>query len=78
MNEYFAQGSLHKLVQPSEAARHAQLDPGTPLCDAAVAYLERSGAVEPDEQTSGVTIAGSNYPYYRITPRGMDLIRRKR
>jgi hypothetical protein len=61
-------------VNPSGAAYEAGLVPGTPRWKAAVDYLVRERAIEPDEEASGLTFTGSEEPFYMITPRGMALL----
>ena len=62
-------------VNPSGAAHAAELIPHTPRWKAAVDYLVRERAIEPDEEASGLTFTGSDEdPYYRITRRGMALL----
>ncbi len=67
-------------VQPSEVAREYEigLEPGTPRCNRAVEELESEGAIEEDVRTSGYTLLGLNYPYYRPTQHGIDLARSSR
>jgi hypothetical protein len=61
-------------VHPSGAAHEVGLAPGEDRCDAAVAYLVREKAIEPDEDASGYDITGTEDPFYRITPRGMAIL----
>ena len=62
-------------VHPSGAAHEVGLIPGESRCNAAVAYLESRGAIEPDKETLGYTTAGPRYSFYRITDRGMEMLR---
>ncbi len=71
--------AMHKhregtLVHPSEAAHEAELIPGTDRYKATVAYLVNERAIEPDEETSGVSITDLEEPFYRITPHGMAML----
>ena len=62
-------------VHPSGAAQEVGLIPGESRCNAAVAYLESRGAIEPDKETSGYDITDSVYSFYRITDRGLEMLR---
>jgi hypothetical protein len=62
-------------AHPSGAAHEAGLVPGTARWKAAVAYLESRRAIEPDEEASRLTFTDSEDPFYRITPRGMQMLR---
>ncbi len=62
-------------VHPSEVAHQVDLIPDTPRCDAAVALLEREGAIKVDEEYSQYTYSGETYAYYKITQRGVTIAR---
>jgi hypothetical protein len=71
MNKHKVRAQVH----PSGAAHEVGLIPGTDRCNAAVAYLVREGAIEPDKETLKYTIAGPGYSFYRITNHGLEMLR---
>ena len=75
MSEHQAKWKEGAVVHPSAAAHAVGLVPDTPLCNAAVKYLKREGALAQHEL--GTVSRGDTYGYSRITHRGLDMTRRR-
>lgn len=75
MSEHQAKWKEGAVVHPSAAAHAVGLAPDTPLCNAAVKYLKREGALAQHEL--GTVSRGDTYGYSRITHRGLDMTRRR-